>query len=164
MRPPTLCPKPALDSLRSRLRRISSISRSYLFGIPVLFLELARTLFVLMIPTSQLRDKGFFSQFADDFSLLLPLILFYMGKLEDAEDGAHPMKAIDAGQKISYVDTDDYLLTSRQRDVPIETPVGNMYTTAILLESFFLGYLPGLRRRSSYHALTVCFPSLSAYP
>src|SRR5581483_9393645 len=80
MRPPTLCPKPALDSLRSRLRRISSISRSYLFGIPVLFLELARTLFVLMIPTSQLRDKGFFSQFADNFPLLLPLILFYMWK------------------------------------------------------------------------------------
>jgi hypothetical protein len=49
------------------LRRISSISRSYLFGIPVLFLELARTLFVLMIPTSQRRDKGFISQFATRF-------------------------------------------------------------------------------------------------
>src|SRR5690242_7371801 len=66
-RPPALCPKPVLDSVRSKLRKISPISRSYLFGIPVLFLELARTLFVLMIPTSQLGDKGFVSQFGGTF-------------------------------------------------------------------------------------------------
>src|SRR5437588_12228664 len=43
-RPPIFCPMLGLGSVRSRLRRISSISRSYLFVIAVLFLELARTL------------------------------------------------------------------------------------------------------------------------
>jgi hypothetical protein len=68
-----------------------------------------------MIPTSQLRDKGFFSQFADDFLQSLPLILFYRkGKRRDRM-GPQPMKAIDARQKISYVDTSDCLLALRKK-------------------------------------------------
>ena len=69
-RPLNFCPKPAFGWVRSRLRKISSISRSYLSGIPVLCLELARTLFTVMIPTSQPRDKCFSSQFS--YGLLGP--------------------------------------------------------------------------------------------
>src|SRR5205814_9935199 len=43
IRPPNFLPRPCFGSVRSILRKISSISRSYLFGIVVLFLELAST-------------------------------------------------------------------------------------------------------------------------
>ncbi len=42
-RPPIFWPMLALGSVFSKFRKISSISRSYLFDIAVLFLELART-------------------------------------------------------------------------------------------------------------------------
>src|SRR5258708_8425478 len=62
-RPPNLCPKPGLGPVRSKLRRISSISRSYLLGIVVLFLELASILLLVMIPTSQGSGNSLLSQF-----------------------------------------------------------------------------------------------------
>src|SRR5258708_12850161 len=71
-RPLNLCPKPAFGWVRSRLRKISSISRSYLSGIPVLCLELARTLLTVLIPPSQARNNCFGSQFSIDL-LSLPL-------------------------------------------------------------------------------------------
>ena len=51
-------------SVSSRLRRISSISRSYLFGIAALLPSTRqKTLLLVIIPTFQRRDKYFVTYF-----------------------------------------------------------------------------------------------------